>query len=260
MNPQSIKDDFKAHVCQQVDLRQEGEGRFRVLTPFRFEDGDHFTILLKREGERWILSDEASTLMHLSYWLEDEDFESGNRQEIIEGSLASFFVENRRGELIAPVSEGHFGDALFNFVQALGKVTDISFLSRERVRSMFLEDFRIFLRTLVPEERLTFEWTDPIRDPKKHYPVDCRINGTKRPLFVYALPNERKVQEATINLLTFERWELTFESLGIFEEQERINRRVLAKFTDVCGKAFSSLEENQERIRAHLERMMHVEG
>jgi hypothetical protein len=158
------------------------------------------------------------------------------------------------------VSEGHFGDALFNFVQALAKVTDISFLSRERVRSTFLEDFRNFLRTHVPEERLTFEWTDSVRDPKKHYPVDCRINGMKRQLFVYALANERKVQEATINLLTFERWGLRFESLGIFEEQEGINRKVLAKFTDVCGKAFSSLDENQERISAHLERMMHVEG
>src|ERR1700691_5408983 len=125
MNSQSIKEDFKARVCEQVDLQQEGEGRFRVLTPFRFEDGDHYSIVLKREGENWILSDEASTLMHLSYWLEEEDIESGNRQEIIQGSLASFFVENRHGEFVVPVSEGHFGHALFNFVQALAKVTDI---------------------------------------------------------------------------------------------------------------------------------------
>jgi hypothetical protein len=226
MNPQSIKDDFKARVCEQVDLQQEGEGRFRVLTPFRFEDGDHFSIVLKREGENWVLSDEASTLMHLSYWLEEEDIESGNRQEIIQGSLASFFVENRQGEFIAPVSEGHFGDALFNFVQALAKVTDVSFLSRERVQSMFPEDFKNFLKANIPQERLTFEWTDPIHDPKKYYPVDCRINGMRRPLLVYALPNEKKIQEATINLLTFERWGLKSQSLGVFEEQGRINRRV----------------------------------
>ena len=256
MSPQSVRDDFKSRVCEQIDVQQEGISRFRVFTPFRFEDGDHFSIVLKREGESWILSDEANTLMHLSYWLEEEDIESGNRQEIIQGSLASFSVENRRGELVSHVSEGQFGDALFNFVQALAKVTDISFLSRERVRSTFLEDFKEFLRAHVPEERLTFEWTDPNHDPKKHYPVDGRINGMKRPLFVYALPNERKVQEATINLLMFERWNLAFDSLAIFEEQEVINRRVLAKFTDVCDKAFSSLDENRDRIKIHLQRII----
>jgi len=256
MNPQSIKEDFKSRVCEQIDLQQEGEARFRVLTPFRFEDGDHFGIVLKREGENWILSDEASTLMHLSYWLEEQDVESGNRQQIIQGSLAGFFVENREGELILPVSGGHFGDALFNFVQALTKVTDVSFLSRERVRSTFLEDFKALLKAHIPEERLDFDWTDPIHDPKKHYPVDCRINKMKRPLFVYALPNENRVQDATINLLMFEHWGLTFQSLGVFEEQESINRRVLARFTDVCDKAFSNLEENRDRITTHLQRII----
>jgi hypothetical protein len=255
MSPQSIREDFRARVCEQVELRQEGQGRFRVLTPFRFEDGDHFSIVLRREGDRWVLSDEASTLMHLSYWLEEEDIESGNRQEIIQGSLASFLVENRQGELVAAVTEDHFGDALFNFVQALARVTDVSFLSRERVRSTFLEDFKTFLKSHLAEERLTFDWTDPNRDPQQYYPVDCRVNGMKRPLLVYALPNEKRIQEATINLLTFERWGLTFQSLGVFEEQGRVNRKVLAKFTDVCDKAFSSLDENQDRIRDYLHRV-----
>jgi len=78
----------------------------------------------------------------------------------------------------------------------------------------------------------------------------------RRPLLVYALPNEKKIQEATINLLTFERWGLKSQSLGVFEEQGRINRRVLAKFTDVCDKAFSSLEENRDRIRDYLQRII----
>ena len=137
MNTESIKEDFKNRVCEQVDLQPEGEGRFLVVTPFRFEDGDHFGIILKKENGSWILSDEASTLMHLSYQL-DDDVDSGNRGAIVESSLAGFSVQNRDGELIIPVLEGRFGDALFNFVQALTKVTDVSFLSRERVRSTFL--------------------------------------------------------------------------------------------------------------------------
>jgi hypothetical protein len=49
---------------------------------------------------------------------------------------------------------------------------------------------------------------------------------------------------------------MAYQSLGIFEEQERIQRKVLAKFTDVCDKRFSSLEENKDRIKTHLRRIL----
>ncbi len=66
MNVKSVKAEFKNRVCEQIELEPEGEGRFLVVTPFRFEDGDHFVIALKRDRNQWILTDEASTLMHLS--------------------------------------------------------------------------------------------------------------------------------------------------------------------------------------------------
>src|ERR1035437_1349870 len=197
MDLRSIKEEFKNRVFEQIGLEPEGEGRFLVTTPFRFEDGDHFAIALKREGERWILSDEASTLMHLSYWLDDKALESGNRREIVNSSLSGFSVENRNGELVIPVLENRFGDALFNFVQALTKVTDISFLSREIVRSTFLEDFRAFMKKNVPQDRLEFDWRDEQHDQTGKYLVDCRVNSMKRPLLVYALPAEDKVNIAT---------------------------------------------------------------
>jgi hypothetical protein len=259
MNPDHITKDFRNRVCEQIGLQAEGPDRFRVLTPFRFEDGDHFGIVLKRENNRWILTDEAHTLMHLSYWLDEKELDSGNRHEIIQGSLSSFSVEDRDGEFVISVGEERYGDALFNFVQALLKVSDVSFLSRERVRSTFLEDLKSFLQSFVPPDRLSFDWTDPVHDPRKHYPVDFRVNQIARPLFIYALPTEGKIKDATINLLTFEHWGLRFQSLGVFEEQERINRKTLAKFTDVCDKAFSSLEENKDRIARHLGQILQPE-
>lgn len=255
MNTDTITEEFRRRVCEQIDLAPQGEGRFVVATPFRFEDGDHFSIFLKREGNGWILSDEASTFMHLSYWLDTDAIESGNRKQIVDNSLSAFTVENRDGELVVPVYEGRFGDALFDFVQALTKVTDISFLSREVVRSTFMEDLKTFLKSKVPENRLQINWHSD-RDPGSKYPVDFRINNLKRPLFVYGLPNEDKMKDAAISLLTFERWGLKFQSLGIFEDQETIPRKPLARFLDVAGKSFSSLDENKERIGGFLEEVL----
>ncbi len=262
MNSELIAKDFRKRVCEQIEVRQEGIDRFLIVTPFRHDDGDNYSIALKRENGHWILTDEASTFMHLSYDLDDQDISSGSsRGEIISNSLAGLSVENRDGELVIPVPDEKFGDALFNLLQAITKVTDVSFLSRERVRSTFLEDFRNFMRSRVPPERLVFDWTHPERDPHKNYPVDARVNGMRRPLLVYALPrSDDKVNVATISLLTFEKWNIPIQSMAIFEEQEVIGRKVLARFTDVCEKLFSSLEGNRDRITTYLENVLEKVG
>ena len=253
MSIESIEHDFHKKVSAKVRLFPEGMERYRVFTPFLFEDGDHLAIVLKKQGSRWELSDEAHTYMHLTYDLDEKDLQRGTRQKIISNALSTFQVEDRDGELVLDVQDERYGDALYSFVQALLKITDISYLSRERVRSTFMEDFQALLSDSVPEERRVFDWHEPQHDPQGMYRVDCRINGMARPLFVHALPSDGKTRDATIALLQFEKWGLAHRSLAIFEDQESINRKVLARFSDVCEKQFSSLSANRERITKYLQ-------
>ena len=69
MDTTVIQEEFQSRVSDQIRLEPEGVDRFAILTPFRFDDGDHYDIALKQEGGRWFITDEASTLMHLSYWM-----------------------------------------------------------------------------------------------------------------------------------------------------------------------------------------------
>ena len=235
-----------------VRLSADGRERFRVFTPFMFDDGDHLVIVLKKEGDRWILSDEAHTYMHLTYEIDEKSLHRGTRQQIISNALSTFAVEDRNGELILEVSDARYGDALYDFVQALLKIVDVSYLSRERVQSTFMEDFRALLHENVPEGRMAFGWYDPDHDLERKYIVDCRINGMPEPLFVYALSGNDRIRDATIAMQKIMQWGIQFRPLGIFRNRQAANRKVLARFDDVCNVQFSSLDLDREAIVNYL--------
>ena len=252
MTAETMEVDFRRKVGESVRIVSEGVNRYRVFAPFLFEDGDHLAIVLKRENSGWILSDEGHTYMHLTYDLDEKDLHKGNRQKIISNALSMFSVEDREGELRLLVPEGQYGDALFSFLQALHKISDVTYLSRERVRSTFMEDFRSFMDATVPADRRSFDWCDRDHDSAGKYTVDCRLNNMSKPMMVFALPSDDRVRDATISLLQFERWNIPHRSLAIYEDQEEVNRKVLARFSDVCEKQFSSLGANKDRIATYL--------
>jgi hypothetical protein len=250
MNLLTIREEFRRKVCDQIDIEEQGLSRFVVYTPFMFDDGDHFVVVLKHENDNWILTDEGHTFMHMSY--DEIDVSHGTRKSIIDQTLLNFAMTNDLGELKLRIPDEAYGDSLFSFVQGLTKITDTAYWTHERVRSTFFEDFRSLLEKRIPAHRRTFEYTDPENDPDQYYPVNCRVNGMKRPLFIFAVNSDDRCRDATITIHQFEKWGRKFTSMAIFEDQTQINQRVLARFSDVVGKQFSNLGV-RERIGLYLD-------
>jgi len=123
MNLQTVEQDFHEKVSAKVRLVADGMDRYRVFTPFFFEDGDHLAIVLKKVGSSWVLSDEAHTYMHLTYNMDEKDLNRDTCQKNISNDLSTFRIEDREGELVLDVSDERYGYALYLFVKVLLKVT-----------------------------------------------------------------------------------------------------------------------------------------
>lgn len=247
-----IESSFRSRVADQIRVEPEGIDRFRVFTPFQFADGDALAIVLRRVGQDWYLTDEGHTLMHLSYSIDEQDLTRGGRARIIEDALSAFSIREAEGELSLAVPDEQYGDALFDYVQALLKITDVSYLTRERVQTTFLEDLRSLIVRTTADRPMVARWHEPKLDPEAKYEVDYRIEG-RQPLLVFGLPSDDKVRDATITLQQLEAWRVPGGSLGIFENQQEIGRKVLARFSDHVGRQFSSLTGNEERIAAYIQ-------
>lgn len=239
-------------VRGEVAVRSHGDGVLRVETPFQFNDGDHLVIRLRENGDdRLEWTDLGHTFMHLSYSMEVGTLGEGKRAELLEDALRRLDVEDREGELVLPTSRADLGRTLLAFAQAVVHVSDLEYLTQERVASTFREDFE---RTLADAfgSRAQFRYADPERDPERKYEIDCLLNGIARPVAVFAIPGDTAGRDATIVLHAFRDWARPLFSTAIYEDQEKVNRRVVARFSDVVDKQFSSLYGNQDEIVRYL--------
>ena len=250
MKTTNIETDIRKLLCGEISVVQQGIDRYAIHTPFTFGDGDSFVSILKKEGGVWVLTDEGHTFMHMSY--ENVDFLAGTRGRVLDEALHQHGLDNASGELRMRIPRAdQIGHAVFSFVHAMSKVSNVTQFTKEMVRSTFMDDFRDFLETLAPNGPLVFNWNDPVKDPDALYPVDCRINTPRQPWHVFGVANSDKCKNVTITCLKIESIDPAARSIAIFENQAEVNSRAVAQMTDVVFKQFSSLGE-KSRIKKYF--------
>lgn len=252
MSMEEVAKQFKRTVCSDIQLEQEGVDRYIVHTPFAFEDGDHLHIFLKKDDEgRWVLTDEGMTYMVLSY--ENINLDTKTRRSIIEKAKNRYGIEDHEGEFVIVIENERYGDALFSFIQGIIHISDVNYLKTERVRSAFLDEFKELIGSIAPYERVHLDYHDPDLDPKKEYPIDCMVEGGSKPLFIFAIANDEQCMAATISLMFYEKVGKQIHSVALFENQEEIGRRHVARLSNVCEKQLSNIQAGRERLQKYAQ-------
>jgi Domain of unknown function DUF1828 len=249
-----LQERFSEAVGAEVRVESLGSHDTRVFVPFEFPDGDGLVVRLREvDGAGYEWTDMGHTFMHLSYDLDMDALESGNRKTFLEGIQTRAGLEEREGELVLPTDQDVVAGDLFQFVQALLQISDLRFLTRERVRSTFTEDLEGLLSKRFAE-RAQFGYSDSEHDPERRYPIDCLLNHLPRPLAIFGVGSDSQAGDATITLLQFQKWGRDMFAMGIYEDMEKLSGKSVARLSDVVDKQFSSLAGNETAIADYIER------
>lgn len=253
MESDQLLASIRKSICEEVDVFQEGIGRFAIDTPFGFDDGDSFVIVLENREDEWYITDEGHTFMHLSYDDSDDLLENGQRFEHFSSVLHTHRMQNNSGELIMRVDDLQFGNALFTFIQALNKITTIVMFKKDTVASMFKEDFKEYMKVFFHGD-CEFNYYNKEHDSDGKYVIDCFVGGEK-PILVFALSSKYKCQDAIISCMKFKEWNIPFTSIGVFEESEKIGNKIQAQSMDTFDKQFSTLYSAKDGLDYYLNKM-----
>lgn len=239
-----------------VAIEPRGKEDFRIITPFHFDDGDILKIILKRRGDdEWELTDEGHTLMYISYY--DINMNTETRANILQKIVSSHFMNEENGRLfIRAQGKDDLAGSLFSFIQGIVKVSDMALWNRERVHSLFYEEFHSMIETVAGDRKLVFDYYDPVTDKERLRKVDCVIMlRQERPFHVFAVNNDSKGKDALIVMMHHELNGLHVPTSVIFENAEEIGRKTAISIGDMADKTFSSLNAAQDRMPRYIEKL-----
>ena len=242
---------LRERLCATVRIHRRVDGVLMLESPFTFPDGDHYPVYLSESSTGGVrLSDCGHTLMHVSYEHDVDTFYEGARASLREQIVRECGIEENNGIFSIEAPMDQVATALFRFGQALTKIHDLSFLSRESVASTFYKDLRSLLFTIVDKESVAKDYIPNNVPSGKNYPVDFRILGRGAiPVFLYGVPNRDKARLTTIMLSHFLLHDLAFESVIVFANQQEMPKLDLARLTNVAGTAVASLEAEEDLRR-----------
>ena len=115
-----------------------------ISTPFVGLFNDTVDIYAKKEGNKIILSDDGNTLRDLEL-SGLEISRSSKRKEILDRILINYGVKITNNELTSEATEKDFPQKKLNLISAISETSDMFYLARHTVASVFREDVKAYL-------------------------------------------------------------------------------------------------------------------
>ena len=246
--PTAIKQLLCEQWCADAVVFED-QGGLRLSLPMYEADGDAVTVWLRPELGGWVIADQGTTFMRLSYDMDLDLLDSGQRSKVLEAIFREEGIEDIGGNLTMTVQEGDLGHALLSFGRAIGRIGDIRLWNKSRVASTFYDDLAGELKQIAGVERVHADYVVPGMENTNDYPIDFYISGGASPLYVFGVPGADKAKLATIILQRLASIGHLFESLIVPSDISAIPQKDLRRLMNAANEMVDGLAS-----REHLER------
>ena len=141
----SLMNDYYAFLKEKTLVTVSNSSEWvEISTPFVGLFNDTVDIYAKKEGNKIILSDDGNTLRDLEL-SGLEISRSSKRKEILDRILINYGVKITNNELTSEATEKDFPQKKLNLISAISETSDMFYLARHTVASVFREDVKAYL-------------------------------------------------------------------------------------------------------------------
>lgn len=251
-----VIDMLRGQFGDFVRIEEKRPNIQQVYAPLYHEDGDMMDIFLDlpkdadlSSGQRVRLSDHGLTLMRLSYTF---DLDTPNKEKIFNRILLETGVNEENGEIFLDTDSESLYPSLMQFSQAIGKVCNMRLFRRETISSLFEELLAEFIQEkLARYQPVQSVFPIPERDDLE---VDWQFKPNGTPLFLFGVKDISRARLTTISCLEFQRNSLSFRSIVVHEDFEKISRKDKTRLTSASDKQFTSLDDFKQNAEQYFSR------
>ena len=141
---QLINDYYRFLKQKTVITEAQLSDWVEISTPFTDVFNDTIDIYVKKQNEKFILSDDGKTIRNLEL-SGIEISRSQNRKDILDKILLNYGIHLEGQELIVEATEFTFPQKKLNLLSTISEVNDLYVIAKHTVASLFREDVKNYL-------------------------------------------------------------------------------------------------------------------
>ena len=234
-----------------IAFREKRPNVFKVLLPFFHEDGDMYDIFVEEspcDSSKIRVSDYGITVMKLSYTF---DLDTTHKIEVFDNIVSQNSCCFDDGNIFMDVYPAQLECGIYQLAQVISKVSNMEILGRETLKSLFYD----FLDSFVFEDLVKHYSVTKSVCPGKN--KDCIVDyeiASSKPIYLFGVNDDSKASKVVISCLNFMQEDISFRSLIVHENFEKLSSFNQKQITNVSDKQYTSFDEFRNNGLTYISR------
>jgi len=181
-------------------LISEDDGDCRITVPFERADGDIITLWIKRNGEKYHITDEGETFGLL--YLSNINIDQERRKQRVSTVKDRFGLNEAKNEVRITTDRENIGRRILDAVQAVQALSYLTYTRRQYTQT----DFRADVGEYLTEEGFHLDHNPEVSGTSENHRVDFALQNVEQPTYLEALHAEDISTSKSMAQRTMYKW------------------------------------------------------